>query len=127
MAKINKKVKKLKRPVSNYIYNKQTLGFRLDSKEEIAMFRDHAEPVVKKIDNFMEYSWALINTILNFQQNIHLHSDDWARTVYIDTLGVNTTDFNLSDKKKQDLVKSGNKGAEDYFKWFDNETEAPNK
>ena len=125
--KINKKVKKLKRPVSNYIYNKQTLGFRLDSKEEIAMFRDHAEPVVKKIDNFMEYSWALINTILNFQQNIHLHSDDWARTVYIDTLGVNTTDFNLSDKKKQDLVKSGNKGAEDYFKWFDNETEAPNK
>ena len=109
--KINKKIKKLKRPVSRYIYNKQTLGFRLDTKEEIAMFRDHAEPVKNTIDNFMEYSWALINTILDFQQNLHLHSDDWARTIYIDTLGVNTTDFSLNDKKKQSLVKSGKSGG----------------
>jgi NTE family protein len=115
------------RPVSNYIYNKQTLGFRLDTREEIAMFRDHAEPVTQKIDNFMDYTWGLINTILNAQQSIHLHSDDWARTVYIDTLGVKTTDFNLKDEKKKLLVKSGATGTEEYFKWFDNTDDAPNK
>lgn len=125
--KINKDVKKLKRPVSKYVYNKQTLGFRLDTKEEIALFRDHAEPVSKKIDDFMDYSWALINTILNAQQNTHLHSDDWARTVYIDTLGVSATDFSLKDKKKQELVDSGRSGIEEYFKWFDSNSDAPNK
>lgn len=125
--KINKKVKRMSRPVSRYLYNKQTLGFRLDAKEEIALFRDHAEPATKKIDDFMDYSWALINTILNAQQNTHLHSDDWARTVYIDTLGVKTTDFGLGDGKKQALVESGTTGTEEYFKWFDSAGEAPNK
>lgn len=125
--KINKEVKSMNRPVSRYLYNKQTLGFRLDTKEEIALFRDHAEPVTKKIDDFMDYSWALINTILDAQQNAHLHSDDWARTVYIDTLGVNTTDFSLKDDKKQAMVESGKRGTEKYFEWFDNAAEAPNK
>jgi NTE family protein len=125
--KINKKGKRMSRPVSKYIYNKQTLGFRLDTKEEIALFRDQAEPIAKKIDNFMDYSWALINTIFDAQQNAHLHSDDWARTVYIDTLGVSTTDFDLGDGKKQALVESGKAGTEKYFEWFDNTVEAPNK
>ena len=125
--KINNEVKNLSRPVSKYVYNKQTLGFRLDTKEEIALFRDQAEPVINKINDFMDYSWALIETILGAQQNTHLHSDDWARTVYIDTLGVNTTDFNLMDEKKQALVNSGRQGTQEYFNWFDKETEAPNK
>ena len=117
----------MKRPVSRYVYNKQTLGFRLDTREETALFRDHAEPVTKKIDDFMDYSWALINTVFGAQQNTHLHSDDWARTVYIDTLGVNTTDFALEEEKKQALVESGRDGTREYFKWFDNEPSAPNK
>jgi NTE family protein len=125
--KINKQIKNLNRPVSRYLYNKQTLGFRLDTKDEIALFRDHAEPATKKIDDFMDYSWALINTIIDAQQNAHLHSDDWARTVYIDTLGVSTTDFDLGDGKKQALLESGKSGTEKYFEWFDNTEEAPNK
>ncbi len=126
-AKINRGTKRLKRPVSRYLYNRQTLGFRLDTKEEIALFRDQAEPATRKINDFLDYSWVLIKTLLNAQNSIHLHSDDWARTVYIDTIGVNTTDFDLSDARKQALVKSGRQGAEEYFKWFDNAADAPNK
>lgn len=81
----------------------------------------------KKIDDLFGYSWALIQTILNSQLSVHLHSDDWARTVYIDTIGVSTTDFDLPDSKKKNLVKSGKDGAEEYFKWFDNEEQKPNK
>ena len=53
---------------------------------------------------------------------MHLHSDDWQRTVYIDTLGVKTTEFDLSDSKKRKLKESGRKGALEYFKWFDKRT-----
>ncbi|OIO66599.1 MAG: patatin [Zetaproteobacteria bacterium CG_4_9_14_3_um_filter_49_83] len=111
--------------LSSYIYNKQTLGFRLDSGEEIAAFRDGAEPAHQKVDTFMDYTWALINTIMETQQNQHLHSDDWHRTVYIDTLGVKTTDFDLSDPKKIELATSGEKGTRHYFSWFDDTTSDP--
>jgi len=110
---------------SPYIYNKETLGFRLDSKKEVAVFRYGAEPQHETIDDFFDYIKGLITTILESQGNIHLHSDDWQRTIYIDTLGVATTDFGLSSAMKKRLEDSGRKGAEAYFKWFDNRKSRP--
>ena len=112
--------------ISNYVYNRETLGFRLDSEKEIAVFRDQAEPERQKVDDFFSYAWALVQTVLEFQQSIHLHSDDWQRTIYIDTLGVKTTDFDLSDDLKNQLVESGRRGVEKYFEWFDH-SDAVNK
>ncbi len=125
--KINSSFVDTDRPISEYVYNKETLGFRLDTKEEISVFRDHAEPPHRKVDNFFDYTWALINTVLEAQQSSHLHSDDWSRTVYIDTLGVQTTDFDLPDAKKKELVKSGRDGALKYFEWYDNNDPKANK
>ena len=110
---------------SPYVYNRETLGFRLDSKIEIARFRDGAEPPVEKIEDFFDYAWALIETILDSQSNQHLHSDDWQRTVYIDTLGVGTTDFDLDDEKKLELIESGITHTKQYFDWYDDPRSAP--
>jgi NTE family protein len=104
---------------SPYVYNKETLGFRLDSGEEIAVFRDGAEPQHRKIDDFFDYLGALLKAILNVQENQHLHSDDWHRTIYVNTLGVGTTDFDLPDAKKRALVKEGSKATKAYFEWYD--------
>lgn len=105
--------------ISKYVYNKETLGFRLDSEKEIGLFRDHAEPVHEEIHDFFSFAWALVQTLMEAQQNIHLHSDDWQRTVYIDTLGVGTTQFGVSDDMKWNLVESGREGVDRYFEWFD--------
>ncbi|MCX6828152.1 MAG: patatin-like phospholipase family protein [candidate division Zixibacteria bacterium] len=115
----NNGLKKAGLPISKYIYNKETLGFRLDSAKEIAMYRDQAEPPREKIDDFFSYGWALVHTILENQQNTHLHDDDWQRTIYIDSLGVKTTEFDLSDGRKNKLVVSGRKGVTEYFRWYD--------
>lgn len=104
---------------SPYVYNAETLGFRLDSKREIAAFRYGKVEVARQIDDFFDYTKALVSTALNAQEAMHLHSDDWQRTIYIDTLGVGTTDFDLTTKAKDDLVKSGRKHTLDYFKWFE--------
>ncbi|MBI4133573.1 patatin-like phospholipase family protein [Candidatus Uhrbacteria bacterium] len=104
---------------SPYIYNKQTLGFRLDAREEIALFRDQAEPQHHKIDSLVSYGVRLIESFYSIQDDQHLHSDDWHRTIYIDTLGVGTTDFGLPEPGKNALVESGAKCTEAYFKWFD--------
>ena len=109
----------LKRDISRYVFNQESLGFRLDSEREIAVFRDQAEPVQHGIGDFFDYVSGLVRTLLNAQQSVHLHSDDWHRTIYIDTLGVGTTDFSLDDKTKRALVKSGKTGTAEYFDWFD--------
>ncbi|MDO9289629.1 MAG: hypothetical protein Q7T83_12680, partial [Thermodesulfovibrionales bacterium] len=64
--------------------------------------------------------WGLIETIMEAQTNQHLHSDDWQRTIYIDTLGVKTTQFDLDDKTKEALVQSGRVNTLTYFQWYDN-------
>lgn len=110
---------------SPYVFNRETLGFRLDSKQEIGVFRYGSEPAHHKIDSIIDYIKALMGTILDNQGNMHLHGDDWQRTIYIDTLGVGTTDFDLSDQMKKKLEDSGAQGANAYFKWFDSSKSEP--
>ena len=121
----NDQLKAIGKDISDYVYNKETLGFRLDSKLEIAVFRDHAEPPVYKIDDFFAYTWGLIETIMEAQTNQHLHSDDWQRTIYIDTLGVKTTQFDLDDKTKAALENSGIVNTTNYLKWYDDPASTP--
>jgi NTE family protein len=121
----NAKLKEEKKDVSQYVYNLETLGFRLDSTREIAVFRDQAEPAHRQIKDFFDYAWCLVETVLNLQNGMHLHSDDWHRTVYIDTLEVKTTDFDLSNNRKTDLLKSGRDCTEAYFRWYDDPRNHP--
>jgi NTE family protein len=123
--KHNAGLKRKKLDISPYLYNKETLGFRLDSEREIATFRDQAEPVAEPIDDFFDYTRNLLKTLVDAQANSHLHSDDWQRTIYIDTLGVKTTEFKITDAKKKALVESGRKGTETYFKWYDDPGSSP--
>jgi NTE family protein len=117
--------KALREGESSYVYNKETLGFRLDSKEEIQIFRDHRPPAPHPIQGFVEYAEALVGTLLEAQASQHLHSDDWQRTIYIDTLGVRTTQFDLDDTTKEKLVNSGRTNTEAYFKWYDDPKNKP--
>lgn len=113
------KVLALKAPKSSpYVYNKETLGFRLDSTKEIGVFRDGQEPQSVQIEHFLDYTMQLVKTVLAVQDSQHLHGDDWHRTVYIDTLGVGTTEFDLSDARKKELVTSGKNAAEHYLSWW---------
>jgi NTE family protein len=66
--------------------------------------------------------WNLVKTITSAQENLHLHSDDWHRTVYIDTLGVQTTDFDIDDATKEKLIQSGYDHTKAYFEWFDDQS-----
>lgn len=104
---------------SPYRYNKETLGFRLDARDQIAAFRDGAEPPVNEIQDFFDYGLALVRAVLNNEASAHLHSDDWMRTVYIDSLGVGTTEFDLDEATKERLVASGAAGVTAYFDWWD--------
>jgi len=106
-------------------YNHQTLGFRLDSTKEISVFEDHTEPEHHEIEHFTAYVKYLAETLLEVQSNSFLQSEDWHRTIYIDSLGVKTTDFHISNEKKDALVQSGKEYAKKYFEWYDKPDSMP--
>jgi NTE family protein len=117
--KYNRNLKKEDQGEEIWMYNMETLGFKLDSANEIAVFRDHKKPKPKKIENLFDYTKCLVSAIFNIQSSMHLHSDDWKRSIYIDTLGISTFDFDISKKDKLKLIESGEKCTEKYFIWYD--------
>ena len=93
------------------IINKETIGFRLDSKQEIKTFLEKDKLKYTKIDDFFDYIKALLKAIMSVQDNQHLNSNEWLRTVYINTIGVNTVDFDIDDITKKALIDEGYKGT----------------
>ena len=63
--------------------------------------------------------------IAKMQKNKHLHSDDWQRTLYINTLDVGTTAFDITPERKAALIEQGIAGAETYLQWFEDTDQAP--
>lgn len=88
-------------------------------------FRDGVQPPARAINDFFDYGRALIAALLEAQGNQHLHSDDWQRTIYIDSLGVSTTDFELDRATRNKLVASGRAGVKTYFDWFNHRDALP--
>ncbi len=110
---------------SPYMYNKQTLGFHLDTPEQMGVYRDYRQRRTAEINNLLEFSKVLVRIVMNQLGNKHLHEDDWARSVFIDSLGVFTTELDLSEEKKTALVESGRTSMEKYLAWFENTENHP--
>jgi NTE family protein len=104
---------------NTYDFNMETLGFRLDSYSDIKIFERLETPEAKEVNDFFSYLKRLVATMLDSQQNKHLHSDDWQRTIYIDSLGIKTTDFDITEEEKNALVEAGREGTKKYFSWFE--------
>lgn len=101
-----------------HVYNKETLGARVDTKDEIKSEKQHDRLPPTAIESIVDYVKVLTGFMNDMANKSHLHANDWDRTMFIDALGVKTTDFSLSRDTVEALVNSGIAGAEEYFKWF---------
>lgn len=114
----NKEIDLINYPEQKHVFNAETLGFRLDSTNENGLFKKHHSKSYA-IDNLVDYVYNVISALLESQQHVHLHDDDWHRTVYIDSLGIKTIDFDLTPEEKKALIASGERYTEKYFEWYD--------
>jgi NTE family protein len=106
---------------SDYVFNNETLGLRLDSTAVIDYEKHNWALPPMKITSIRQHTAALLNFMMEKANNSHLHQNDWNRTIAIDTLGVKTTQFNLGEKDISQLIASGEKSTGDYFKWRNND------
>ncbi len=82
--------------------NEETIGFRLSTKTKTI-----SKNKPKKIDSMLDVLRQMASLLLDVQTKIYLNDEDWKRTVFIDTLGVKTLDFDLTDDDKNNLIESG--------------------
>ena len=108
-----------------HIYNKETLGLRVDTKDQIQAEKDGWKAPPLSVNNFVDYAAALIGYMGEMANRLHLHQNDWHRTIFIDASGVGTTEFGLPDTMVQKLIQNGRQGVEEYFAWFDDPNADP--
>ena len=98
------------------IVNRQTLGLRVDTRDQIAQIISGKEP--RRVASFREFLSTLIESYIERMNRIHLDADDWSRTVFIDAEGVSAFEFDLGPEAIDRLVEMGKSGARAYLVWF---------
>ena len=102
----------------NHIYNKETLGFRLDTRDQIKAEKVGWNSPPQRIENILDYGRALVGFMNDMANRLHLHKNDWDRTIFVETGSIKTTQFDLSPDEIKMLIDNGSRGVRDYFQWF---------
>ena len=97
-------------------FNQETLGFRLDTQANIKkLLNQSIDNKQYPITSFFNYTHALISMIDDMQNEAHFHSFDQFRTIYCDSLNVQSTEFKISVKKRQQMLDSGYNCVKQFF------------
>ncbi|TCS84013.1 patatin-like phospholipase family protein [Tepidibacillus fermentans] len=83
-----------------------TFGFRLVSEKT-------GKP--NKVKGPLSLGHALINTMMDAHDMLHLKEKDFVRTIMVNTLGTKTTEFDISDEQREKLYLSGVNSAKKFF------------
>jgi NTE family protein len=62
---------------------------------------------------------AMVHTMMEAHDRLYVEKAQFARTIPIKTLGVGTTEFNLSEERKLALYNSGRQAAEEFLATWD--------
>ncbi|HEY7629226.1 MAG TPA: patatin-like phospholipase family protein [Thermoleophilaceae bacterium] len=62
---------------------------------------------------------SMVHTMMEAHDRLYVEKAQYARTIPIPTLGVGTTEFNITPERTKALYESGRKAAEDFLKSWD--------
>jgi len=97
------------------LYNPQTLGFRLVSKERKEYFEGVGEVPKNQLNHLIDYGMTIFGARSDQQEERYAYPENVLRTVYIDNKNVNTLEFNLTEEQRETLVLSGKEATENYL------------
>ena len=64
-------------------------------------------------------SLADVQTMIAAHDRLYVEQADFARTIAIPTLGVGTTEFDVSEQRRRKLFESGQKAVHDFLESWD--------
>ena len=87
-----------------------TFGVKLSAKESATIS-------INRVTNPVNFTTAIFNTMMEAHDRIHLDEPSTAaRTIFIDTLGIHTTDFDIKPNQQQALFASGQAAGSKFLK-----------
>jgi len=89
-----------------------TFGFKLVEPEE-------AGQIPNRVRGPISLLAALFSTMMEAHDKRYIKDEHFARTIAIPTLGVGTTEFDISREKSEVLYQSGRRAAEEFFAAWD--------
>lgn len=90
---------------------------RQDPKDATLGFFLGSLPGKAEVEDFVQYTEQVFETLLAVQtDDLCADADDVRRSVFIDPLGIATTDFGLTTEQKCALIRSGAAGTRDYLR-----------
>ena len=95
-----------------------TFGLKLiqkDPKAPVAGDFPEREAPRGGISEVLEYLRSLVDTMMAAHDRLYIEESEFDRTIAIDTLGVGTTEFDLSSERAIDLFESGRVAAEKFL------------
>lgn len=67
----------------------------------------------------IDFTKAILTTMMDAHDKMHVANEDFERTIAVPTLGVSTTEFDLTPARRDALYQSGIAGAKEFFKYWD--------
>jgi NTE family protein len=68
---------------------------------------------IDKVDNIIDFIFILMNSARNMAMKVHVHHDDWKRTVKINVGDFTATSFDMTAEEKKWLYQSGYNAIQD--------------
>jgi len=98
---------------NNQVYNPKTLGFYLESPNQ--MKDPTFKPTPATINSLKSAGSAMLNFLYTASNAKHIDFADHKRTVFVNDLGIPSTEFDISEKDKNRLIAEGRKATEAFF------------
>lgn len=94
-----------------------TIGMKLTQNPEAPIGQELGEPVPRGgVRQVIGYLRSLVGTMMAAHDRLYVEQHDFdQRTIGIDTLGVGTTEFDLSQERALELFDSGHAAAEEFL------------
>jgi NTE family protein len=90
-----------------------TLGFRIDSAEQIAHDKINPEMRSFEVTRFRDFVTAFYVYVLESNNRLLLTPEDWQRTILIDDAGMGPRVRRLNDAERRKLIEAGEKAVRD--------------
>ncbi len=73
----------------------------------------------RPIENFLEFLFRLVQTMVEAHDRLYIENADFARTIPIPALGIPTLKFHLSDEEREALYQAGYQAAKKFLETWD--------
>lgn len=92
-----------------------TLGFRIDSEEQIKNDKEEKNIAAIPVTNFRQYINAVYNIVIESLNRQQLSREDWARTISISDGKIGPRIRKLSAEEKNLLIENGKQATRSFF------------